>query len=87
MSLQISDDKLLDTLSSINAQLTSLNANMTMVLDKLSSHEARITKLEENKAGLKDIAIAWLIKGIVASIFVIGSISGAGALLKGLFNL
>lgn len=82
MGMNISDDKMLDLLSGINAQLTSLNGNMTVVLEKLSSHELRLTKLEENKIGLKDSIIALICKALVISTITVASLTGAGTLLK-----
>lgn len=87
MSLEISDDKLLDLMSGINAQLTTLNSNMTMVLEKLSTHELRIQRLEETKSSLKDDIIKWLVKGLVAAVIVIGSLTGAASLIKGIFGI
>ena len=42
--MEISNDKLFDLLSGINAQLTSLNGNMQSVLEKLSVHEHRLSQ-------------------------------------------
>lgn len=67
----------------ITAELSALNANMKNVLDKLADHEKRIDDLEKGKNySFKDNLIQLLVKGLVASIFVIGSITGASAMIK-----
>lgn len=83
----MTDNKITDLIIRMTSELSSLNANMKSVLDKLSSHEQRITNLEQNKSTIKDTTIQWLIKGIIASVFVIGSLTGAGSLLKGIFGV
>ena len=72
----------------ITAELSALNANMKNVLDKLADHEKRIDDLEKGKNGsFKDNLIQLLVKGLVASIFVIGSITGASAMIKHVLGL
>lgn len=83
----MTDSKMTDLVIKITAELSALNANMKNVLDKLTSHEQRITALENGKSSLKDAAVQWLLKGLIASIFIIGSLTGAGGILKGLFGL
>ena len=78
----MTEEKMTDLVIKITSELASLNANMKSVLDKLTSHEQRISALEANKIGLKDTLISWLAKGLVASIMVIGSLTGASALIK-----
>lgn len=78
----------LDIWVKISTQIGELNGFIKTALDKLADHEKRIDDLEKGKSGsFKDDMIKLLIKGLVASIFVIGSLSGAGALLKGIFGL
>lgn len=72
----------------ITAELSALNANMKNVLDKLADHEKRIDDLEKGKnSSWKDDLLKWLVRGIVASILVIGSLTGAAGLIKGVFGL
>ena len=72
----------------ITAELSALNANMKNVLDKLADHEKRIDDLEKGKNySFKDNLIQLLVKGLVASIFVIGSITGASAMIKHVLGL
>ena len=72
----------------ITAELSALNANMKNVLDKLADHEKRIDDLEKGKNySFKDNLIQLLVKGLVASIFVIGSITGASAMIKHVVGL
>ena len=87
--MEISNDKLFDILSGINGQLTSLNGNMQTVLEKLSVHEHRLSQhdlelkeLRDNKPGMKDTIIQMLVKAVLASILIIGSLTGASSLIQ-----
>ena len=83
----MNEEKITDLVIKITSELASLNANMKSVLDKLTSHEQRITALEQNKVGMKDSVIQWLVKGLIASLMIIGSLTGASALIKGVLGL
>ena len=77
----------LDIWIKISQQIGELNASVKATLDKLTEHEHRITSLEQNRLGLKDSVVQWLVKGLVASVLVIGSLTGASALIKGVLGL
>ena len=83
--MKLDDDKILETLIEIKAQLAELNANQKNLQAILVNHENRITSIEsattKQKTSLKDDLIQMLVKGIVGSIFVIGSLAGAGGIL------
>ena len=83
--MTLDDDKILDTLIEIKAQLAELNANQKNLQAILVNHENRITSIEstttKEKTSFKDDIIQLLIKGLVGSIFVIGSLAGAGSIL------
>ena len=83
--MTLDDDKILETLIKIEAQLAELNANQKNLQAILVNHENRITTIEsttaKEKTSFKDDIIQLLIKGIVGSIFVIGSLAGAGGIL------
>ena len=83
--MTLNDDKILETLIKIEAQLAELNANQKNLQAILVNHENRITNIEsattKEKTSFKDDLIQMLIKGIVGSIFVIGSLAGAGGIL------
>ena len=83
--MTLNDDKILETLIKIEAQLAELNANQKNLQAILVNHENRITNIEsvttKEKTSFKDDIIRLLIKGIVGSIFVIGSLAGAGGIL------
>ena len=83
--MKLDDDKILETLIEIKAQLAELNANQKNLQAILVNHENRITNIEsataKEKTSFKDDIIRLLIKGIVGSIFVIGSLAGAGSIL------
>lgn len=83
----MTDEKMTELIINITSELAALNTNMKSVLDKLTSHEQRISALEQGKISLKDTLIQWLIKGLVASVFVIGSLTGASAMIKGVLGL
>ena len=83
--MKLDDDKILETLIDIKSQLAELNANQKNLQAILVNHENRITSIEsattKQKTSLKDDLIQMLVKGIVGSIFVIGSLAGAGGIL------
>ena len=84
----MNQNMLTDLAIKITAELSALNANMKNVLDKLADHEKRIDDLEKSKNySFKDNLIQLLVKGLVASIFVIGSITGASAMIKHVLGL
>ena len=67
--------------------LAKLDATMQSIQKEMLSFDKRITKLEDSKPTLKNDVINWLVKGLVASIFVIGSLCGASGILKSIFNI
>ena len=78
----------LDIWVQISTQIGELNGFIKTALDKLADHEKRIDNLEKGKnVSFKDNLIQLLVKGIVASIFVIGSITGASAMIKHVLGL
>lgn len=83
MYLKISEkiDKLID----------KLDNKFDLVEDKLQNHEVRIVVLEqkapETKVDFKTEIVNWLVKGLVISVVVIGTMAGAGSMIKGLFGL
>ena len=83
--MTLDDDKILETLIDIKSQLAELNANQKNLQAILVNHENRITNIEsataKEKTSFKDDLIQMLVKGIVGSIFVIGSLAGAGGIL------
>lgn len=85
MTMTLDDDKILETLIDIKSQLAELNANQKNLQGILVNHENRITTIEsattKEKTSFKDDIIQLLIKGLVGSIFVIGSLAGAGGIL------
>ena len=90
MTMTLDDNKILETLIEIKSQLAELNANQKNLQAILENHETRITIIESSttkeKTSLKDDLIQMLVKGIVGSIFVIGSLAGAGGILAKIFG-
>ena len=88
--MTLDDDKILEALIKIEAQLAELNANQKNLQAILVNHENRITSIEsttvKEKTSFKDDLIQMLVKGIVGSIFVIGSLAGAGGILAKIFG-
>ena len=88
--MKLDDDKILETLIEIKAQLAELNANQKNLQAILVNHENRITSIEsattKEKTSFKDDLIQLMIKGLVGSIFVIGSLAGAGGILAKIFG-
>ena len=83
--MTLDDDKILETLIDIKSQLAELNANQKNLQAILVNHENRINNIEsttvKEKTSFKDDIIKMLVKGIVGSILVIGSLAGAGGIL------
>ena len=88
--MTLDDNKILETLIEIKSQLAELNANQKNLQAILVNHENRITSIESStikeKTSLKDDLIQMLVKGIVGSIFVIGSLAGAGGIIAKIFG-
>ena len=88
--MTLDDNKILETLIEIKAELAELNANQKNLQAILVNHENRITNIEsattKEKTSFKDDIIRLLIKGIVGSIFIIGSLAGAGGILAKIFG-
>lgn len=89
--MTLDDNKILETLIDIKAQLAELNANQKNLQAILVNHENRITNIEsttvKEKTSFKDDLIQLLVKGIVGSIFVIGSLAGASGILVKIFGV
>ena len=84
----MNDTDHLDIWVKISTQIGELNGFIKTALDKLADHEKRLDDLEKGKSGVfKDTLIQWLVKGLVASIFVIGSLTGASAMIKQVLGL
>ena len=83
----MTDNRIEELLFRFIESISELNANMKSALEKIASHEARITVLEHNKTSLKDTAIQWLVKGLVAATLTVASLTGAGGLIIKLFGL
>lgn len=80
----------LDIWVKISTQIGELNGFIKTALDKLADHEKRLDDLEKGKttgSQLKDDLLKWLVRGLVASIFVIGSLTGASAIIKQVLGL
>ena len=81
------DDHLNDLIIKFTAELSSLNANMKSVLEKLSAHEQRIYNLENSKSSIKDDIVKWLVRSLICSLAIIGSLTGSSALIGKLLGL
>ena len=90
MTMTLDDNKILETLIEIKSQLAELNANQKNLQAILENHENRISSIESSttkeKTSLKDDLIQMLVKGIVGSIFVIGSLTGSAGLISKFLN-
>lgn len=84
----MNDNDHLDIWVKISTQIGELNGFIKTALDKLADHEKRIDDLEKGKnSSWKDDLLKWLVRGIVASVLVIGSLTGAAGLIKSVFGL
>ena len=84
----MSDTDHLDIWVKISTQIGELNGLIKTALDKIADHEKRLDDLEKGKnANWKDDLLKSLVRGLVASIFVIGSLTGASAMIKQVLGL
>ena len=86
----MNEDKFTDLVIRITSEPASLNSNMKSTLERLANHETRLMELERSERGkhgnFKDEIIHWLVKGLIAAIGTIGTMAGAGAMLKSIFG-
>lgn len=95
--MDMNDDQILTLLielkslvAGIATKLDSTEKALTMANNMLLEHERRLTKVEaarsegsdKTSANWKDGLIQMLVKGLVAAILTIGSLTGASALIK-----
>lgn len=95
--MDMNDDQILTLLielkslvAGIATKLDSTEKALTMANNMLLEHERRLTKVEASRsegsdktsANWKDGLIQMLVKGLVAAILTIGSLTGASALIK-----
>lgn len=96
--MDMNDDQILTLLielkslvAGIATKLDSTEKALTMANTMLLEHERRLTKVETERsdgaakaepANWKDGLIQMLVKGLVAAILTIGSLTGASALIK-----
>lgn len=72
----------LDIWVKISQQIGELNSSIKAALDKIANHESRLTLLEQGKVSFKDATIQYLVKGLIAAILVIGSLTGSATLIQ-----
>lgn len=96
--MDMNDDQILTLLielkslvAGIATKLDSTEKALTMANNMLLEHERRLTKVEaahsegsaaDKASNWKDGLIQMLVKGLVAAILTIGSLTGASALIK-----
>ncbi len=82
----MTDEKITDLLMDFTKQISALNENFKNLMTKLVEHENRLHDLEQNKTGLKDNVIKWLIICLIVSCSSVASLVGAGSILKMIFG-
>ena len=89
----MNDDQIMDVIIKLSTGIAELNANMRTTLDKLAQHESRITVLESNgnngnngrrsfNGDWKEQLLMLLAKAILIGAVSMGSLVGAGSLMK-----
>lgn len=82
-------DKVLEVLMDIKADVSACKATLTSATSQLQNHENRIVKLEDerpaHKSDIKDDMLRLLAKAIIIALTVIGSLTGATAMIKQVF--
>ena len=83
----MNEDKIYEHILEIKSSVASIDAKVDGINSRLDNHERRISTLETTeKPTLKSDIVNMLVKGLVASIFVIGSLVGAGGILSKIFG-
>lgn len=83
----MNEDKIYEHILDIKSSVVSIDTKVDGINSRLDNHERRISTLETNeKPTLKSDIVNMLVKGLVASIFVIGSLVGAGGILSKIFG-
>ena len=87
----MNDDQIMDVIIKLSTGIAELNANMRTTLDKLAQHESRITVLEgrdgrkgSSNGDWKEQLLMLLAKAILIGVVSMGSLVGAGSLMKSL---
>ena len=83
----MNEDKIYEHILEIKSSVASIDAKVDGINSRLDNHERRISTLETTeKPTLKSDIVNMLVKGLVGSIFVIGSLAGAGGILAKIFG-
>lgn len=83
----MNEDKIYEHILDIKSSVASIDTKVDGINSRLDNHERRISTLETTeKPTLKSDIVNMLVKGLVASIFVIGSLVGAGGILSKIFG-
>ena len=78
----MNEDKIYEHILEIKSSVASIDAKVDGINSRIDNHERRISTLETTeKPTLKSDIVNMLVKGLVGSIFVIGSLAGAGGIL------
>lgn len=86
------NEKITEFIISINTRLASIDAKLDNVQSQLKDHSERIRRLESvepRRQGGDDFRadmLKLLAKGLVVSILVIASLTGAGGILQQMFS-
>ena len=91
------DEKSTDIFIQMSHQLGSIDSKLDALVMIIEKHEARICKLEEktkncvytqgcDKDTFKEKMLEWLAKALIAAIMIIGSLTGASALISKIFG-
>ena len=83
----MNEDKIYEHILEIKSSVASIDTKVDGINSRIDNHERRISTLETTeKPTLKSDIVNMLVKGLVASIFVIGSLVGAGGILSKIFG-
>ena len=86
------NEKITEFIISINTRLASIDAKLDNVQSQLKDHSERIRRLESVEPRVrggddfKSDMLKLLAKGLVVSILVIASLTGAGGILQQMFK-
>lgn len=93
----MTEEKITELVLQVTQELAALNANMKQVLETLEAHDARIRRLELHPSnavtyqatqdkGEYAWIVQWLLKGLMISLGVIATLTGATGLIQKLIG-
>lgn len=78
----MTDNQITEVINKLYVEISGLNANSCIALSKIEALENRVGKLEDGRTGHTSQLVMFLVKALIIALVIIGSITGAGNLMK-----